>query len=35
VINFIIGFIIGWFFDDLVAMIKKIYEEYKIARRDW
>jgi hypothetical protein len=31
----IIGFIIGWFFDDIVALAKKVYEEAKIAKRDW
>jgi hypothetical protein len=33
--NFILGFIIGWFIDDLVALFKKVYEEAKIAKRDW
>ena len=33
--DFILGFIIGWFFDDFVAFGKKVYEEYKIAKRDW
>ena len=33
--NFFIGFIIGWFFDDLVTLCKKVYEEAKIAKRDW
>ena len=31
----IIGFIIGWFFDDIVSFAKKAYEEAKIAKRDW
>ena len=33
--DFIIGFIIGWFIDDLVILCKKVYEEAKIAKRDW
>ena len=33
--DFILGFIIGWFFDDIVALCKKVYEEAKIAKRDW
>jgi hypothetical protein len=33
--DFIIGFIIGWFIDDIVALCKKVYEEFKIAKRDW
>lgn len=33
--DFILGFIIGWFFDDLVAFAKTAYEEFKIAKRDW
>jgi len=34
-INFIIGFIIGWFFDNIIVLVKKVYEEFKIAKRDW
>jgi hypothetical protein len=33
--NFIIGFIIGWFIDDIIALVKKVHEEFKIAKRDW
>ena len=33
--DFILGFIIGWFFDDIVTLCKKVYEEAKIAKRDW
>jgi hypothetical protein len=33
--DFILGFIIGWFFDDIRTLIKRVYEEAKIAKRDW
>lgn len=33
--DFILGFIIGWLIDDIVAFGKKAYEEFKIAKRDW
>lgn len=33
--NLIIGFIIGLFFDDIRTLIKRVYEEAKIAKRDW
>lgn len=33
--SFILGFFIGWIFDDLVAFGKKVFEEAKIAKRDW
>jgi hypothetical protein len=33
--DFIIGFVIGWFIDDIIAFVKIAYEEFKIAKRDW
>ena len=33
--NFIIGFILGLFFFDILGLVKRCIEEFKIAKKDW